>query len=327
MIIIEADKEEYARHRASGLCFSSVFFNDINSKKTDEVKYLLFKDNKYRFALPLGIQEKKARCPFSAPFGFLEPIKSTTSVECYDDAIKSLDLFLIDLGIVSMEFTLPPSFYDDGINLMANSLFRNSYTIKKIDLNYSYDLEKFNAESFNNLLPRNGRKNLNIALNSCLTLQTIKHSELSPETIASAYSIIAMNRESKGYPLRMTLQDLQNTSRGITCDVFIVLFNEIAIASAVVYHTTDVVAQVIYWGDANSYSSLKPINFLSYNLVNHYKRLGFKYLDIGPSSENSIPNYGLCDFKTSIGCSTSLKICMTKSYPVNKEDFFYHEKY
>lgn len=37
-----------------------------------------------------------------------------------------------------------------------------------------------------------------------------------------------------------------------------------------------------------------------------------KYLDIGPSTENSIPNYGLCDFKESIGCRRSLKYTMVK---------------
>ena len=30
-------------------------------------------------------------------------------------------------------------------------------------------------------------------------------------------------------------------------------------------------------------------------------------LDIGPSTENGIPNYGLCEFKESIGCSVTMK--------------------
>jgi len=37
-----------------------------------------------------------------------------------------------------------------------------------------------------------------------------------------------------------------------------------------------------------------------------------RYIDIGPSTENSIPNYGLCEFKESIGCDISPKYTFYK---------------
>lgn len=47
---------------------------------------------------------------------------------------------------------------------------------------------------------------------------------------------------------------------------------------------------------------------MAYKLQEYYFLKGKKYLDIGPSTDFSIPNYGLCNFKESIGCDISLKL-------------------
>jgi len=65
--------------------------------------------------------------------------------------------------------------------------------------------------------------------------------------------------------------------------------------------------QVIYWGDLPQFSEYKTMNFLSYNIFKHYKEAGIAMIDIGPSTEDSIPNYGLCEFKESIGCDINIK--------------------
>ena len=49
------------------------------------------------------------------------------------------------------------------------------------------------------------------------------------------------------------------------------------------------------------------MNFLSYNIFKHYKAIGVSIIDIGHSTEDSIPNQGLCEFKESIGCSIDLQ--------------------
>lgn len=51
------------------------------------------------------------------------------------------------------------------------------------------------------------------------------------------------------------------------------------------------------------------MNMLTYSLFQHYRKTGVRILDIGISTENGIPNFGLCEFKESIGCSVSLKYC------------------
>ena len=43
--------------------------------------------------------------------------------------------------------------------------------------------------------------------------------------------------------------------------------------------------------------------------IDHYN---FKNVDIGPSTENSEPNYGLCEFKEGIGCKIVPKYTFSK---------------
>lgn len=127
------------------------------------------------------------------------------------------------------------------------------------------------------------------------------------------YEIICKNRQSHGYPLRMSWQQVFDTTRIIKSDFFIVHDKlENPIASAIVFHIAKNIVQVIYWGDIHEYSNLKTMNFLSFSVFEHYKKQGILTVDLGPSTENSAPNYGLAEFKESIGCMINPKYTFTK---------------
>jgi lipid II:glycine glycyltransferase (peptidoglycan interpeptide bridge formation enzyme) len=97
-------------------------------------------------------------------------------------------------------------------------------------------------------------------------------------------------------------------------DFFTVNKEQTTIGAAVVFHVAPRIVQVVYWGDLPAYSEYKTMNFLSYSLFNYYQNQGIKIIDIGPSTENSIPNHGLCEFKESIGCDIAIKTVFTKSF-------------
>lgn len=117
-----------------------------------------------------------------------------------------------------------------------------------------------------------------------------------------AYDVIRRNREEHGYPLRMSLSDVEATIGIIPADFFLLRHEGEDVAAAQVFHVAEGIAQVIYWGDLRAYSSLRPMNYLAFRIFEHYSREGLRILDIGPSTEDGEPNYGLCDFKTGIGC-------------------------
>jgi lipid II:glycine glycyltransferase (peptidoglycan interpeptide bridge formation enzyme) len=106
----------------------------------------------------------------------------------------------------------------------------------------------------------------------------------------------------------MSWDQVLETTKVIPADFFRVETAEgTAIAAALVFKVAADVVQVIYWGDLPDYSELKTMNFLSYKLFGFYKEKGIGVIDIGPSTEDSVPNHGLCEFKESIGCNIQPK--------------------
>ena len=180
--------------------------------------------------------------------------------------------------------------------------------IECIDLNFHIDLEKVDENYLQNIA-YNARKNYNIGRREGLLFYKVNE----PEKIKQAYEIISENRKQRGYSLKMSFKDILNTIKIIDADFFMVADNaQNNIAAAIVFKATNKTVQVIYWGHLADFASSKPINFLSCKLFEHYKKEGIRYVDVGPSTIDSVPSYGLIEFKESIGCDISQKITFGK---------------
>lgn len=310
LVAVAVDVNEYSNKVKNTIAFQQAVFLELNKYKVDSLEYILInKGRSSRFALSFGIKDGVARCPFSSPCGYPISLKNNLSMKNYDEALNALEIFANERGWSEICFTLPPLFYlKEEITAWINSMYRAKYTVTAVDVNYAFDLAKVYTDEYPQIIQHNARKNLRIALDSGLEL--IKCSNESE--ITDAYEVIAENRASKGYPLRMSCQQVLETIKVVDHDVFLVRKENENIAAALVYMIYPDVAQVIYWGDCPGYSELKPINFLSYNLIQYYGKKRLRFLDIGISTEDSIPNYGLCDFKESIGCERDLKLIMSK---------------
>lgn len=285
--------------------FGSAAFNDLNKEKCDAVYYLLFKDRKYRLGLIAGIRNNELFSPFSAPFGGFSFLSSDIRLQAIDEALDLLKTWADEKKFASINITLPPSVYNESfIAKQTNCLFRKGYDIAKLDLNYSFSLDDFD-ENYPEHIWYNARKNFKIASNSGLTFMKCERDAEKNQ----AYEIILKNREARGFPLRMTWQQVDETIQIVPADFFIVENDQhIPIASAIIFHVNETAVQVIYWGDLPEFSGLKTMNFISFKVFEYYKKTAKRVVDIGPSTENSIPNYGLCEFKESIGCDINKKL-------------------
>lgn len=306
MDITEISKEEY-KNLVNGYLtvFEKPDFNDLNKAKCKEVLYLLFNDGKNRFGLIAGLKENGVlKIPFSASYSMFTDIRQNNRVIEYDLAVKSLIDFCKRKFIKEIYFTLPPEFYDETrVSTLENALFANNFTVDKIDLNFYYDLNDFD-EKYVEKCDIAARKNIKKALSSYLSFKKAKNIN----EIKLAYEIIRQNRQNKGYPLHMSEDDVLKTISIIDADFFIVRNNRNEmLASAQIFHVTKDIVMVVYWGNISGSEPYRPMNYLAYKIFEHYKNSEFKYVDIGPSTENSIPNFGLCDFKQSIGCKTNSK--------------------
>lgn len=303
MNVIELNPQDYKNIvRDPFSIFDSVSFSQLNSGKVEAVKYLTFNDGKNRFGIIAGIKEGVLRAPFSAPYACFSEIGKNNKVAAYSTVASTMLEYAKGLGLKKVRVTLPPSVYDeDHIAKLYNSFYNAGFRISGCDLNFQYSLGLFGDDYEMSIDPK-ARQKLRASFRSGLTFE-------KTQDIATAYEIIRQNRAAKNYPLWMSYENVLDTIKIIKTDFFVVYTNERkAVASAMVYEVTPDTVQIIYWANLPDTDELRPMNFMAYHIFAFYKNKGKTLIDIGPSTEYSIPNFGLCDFKQAIGCKTSSKI-------------------
>ena len=289
--------------------FNSPDFNVLNESRCDQLLFLVFKDTKNRLGLIAGIKGNELYSPFSAPFGGFSFVREDIGIAQIESAVEALMEYMAAKGYEAIHYTMPPLFYRQGFNnKLLNVLHRRNFSVAALDLNYEFDLQHL-TDAYEMNIWHNARKNLRISLK-----QDFEFIQCESEGMkAQAYAVIKENRSRKGYPLKMDWEQVKKTTEIIQADFFLVKKENELVAAAQIFHVAAGIVQVIYWGDIPDFASLKPMNFLAFQVFTHYKKLGFRFVDIGPSTENGQPNYGLCEFKESIGCSISPKFSFIKT--------------
>ena len=289
--------------------FNQTDFNKLNQGKCEKIFFLLPTEKSNKTGLIAGLKNGILCSPFSAPFGSYSSSKLRVGLGAIECTVDATEDFARRQNIKGIKHILPPLFYGKTfISKMINIFYRKNYETENCDLNHYYSLRNFD-ESYLSSLPRNGRKNLAIGLKSNLAFH--KCSGLKEEK--AAYSLIKENRKAKNFPLRMNFEEVKASATLLQADFFIVKEHHNNIASAIVFHVAPKIVQVIYWGDTPGFTEVKPMNFLSCKIFEYYSHQDIEYVDIGPSSEHSIPNYGLNEFKESIGCESSPKFTFFKN--------------
>jgi hypothetical protein len=309
MEIVNIKPKEYDQIFKDVPCFNKAAFNILNSGKCDEVFYMIFKDRKVRLGFIAGRQGKMLSSPFSAPFGGLSTLDSKINIPFIEEALDLIEDFCHIRNISKISITLPPLFYDEAfLTKVTHALYQKNWHLDQLDLNFFFNLDLMGSEDNTSFMSYSARKNLKSALKNPLIFSHGKNDE----DIRAAYEIIRINRETKGYPLRMTEQQIIDTSKILPVDSFFVYYNDEPVASALVYQVTKKIPQVVYWGDLADFSGYRPMNFLTYNLFNYFHGIGFKTLDVGTAMLDNMPNYGLCEFKESVGCKILPRCSFTK---------------
>ena len=121
------------------------------------------------------------------------------------------------------------------------------------------------------------------------------------------YDLICENRSKFGRPIYMTLDNILSTGEIWPVEFFKVESGKNIVASAIFYRNHNEICYAVYWGDNDEGRPLRAMDFLLLNLFVYYKEAGFRYMDLGISTENGIPNEGLLRFKESHEAISSLR--------------------
>lgn len=305
MEVIRISPEEYRQLFCSPrIVYDSVAFSQLNAHKCEALHCLLFADGgRPRLGLVAGERGGGLAAPFSAPFAALE-CNSDQRVEHVEEAVRLLASYASGFP-GGMRLRLPPLFYD--CSMISKTVCALSglqgLTDSYCDWNYHYPMERF--PQYEGWLSRQARNKHRHAMESDFRVEVF--SGRDEGGVRRCYDVIKANREWKGYPLRMTADEVVATVKIVPAEFLVMSLGGVDIAAAQVFFPCKDVAQVIYWGDRPGYEHLRPMNRLPYEL---FSRLAgrVRVVDIGPSSEDGVPNAGLCEFKESIGCVCTPKM-------------------
>lgn len=311
MDVLEVSPREYDLTFKKALCFNKADFNLLNANNCDELFFLFFRDTKIRMGIAGGVTNGHFKSPFSAPFGGFSVLDQKLNIKHIEESVEALESFCRNKNFKSIEITLPPLFYSTSIfTKITHVLYQKNWRLDQFDLNYFFNFSgTANAEDLKLKMSDSARNKLSNSQKYEFQFVSGKSSEMLME----AFEIIRINREAKGYPLKMSLNQMLKTSEVIPATSFLVKYNDSSIASAIVYKVNARIPLVVYWGDLSEYSNMRTMNFLTYKIFEHYFNKGCSILDVGTAMIDNIPNYGLCEFKESLGCSILPRTCFIKS--------------
>lgn len=282
--------------------FISEPFIELNKGKADRIVHLVPDTEKPDLGLVAGIRDGIIKSPFSAPSGGFHFRKENVYISEADRFAEDLKTFIVSEGLRGIEISLPPDIYNGSVNAkIVNSLLRNGFAGQTPDITNWVDLNAFSGM----FSQKNSKEYYRQAVRNQLTFHlTDKEGDKS-----EIYDLIAQNRKQFGRPIFMTLKDIVDTSRLWPTDFFKVLNrDEELVASAIFYRGHTEIAYALFWGDNEAGRPLRAMDFLAFSLWNFYKEKGFKYVDLGISTESGgIPNEGLLRFKESHEASSGLK--------------------
>ncbi len=281
--------------------FISDPFIELNKSKAERIIRLIGPDEKPAIGLVAGVKNGFIVSPFSAPFGGFHFKNETVYISEIDKFSIFLKDYIVSQGFQGIELTLPPDIYHASFNAKTvNTLLRNGYRSILPEITNWVNLLHFTGD----FSQRNSREYYRQAIRNGLAFELVTGSEEQEEI----YDLICQNRARFGRPIYMTINDVRETGQLWPIDFFKVTNPEKTIvASAIFYRSHPEISYALFWGDNEVGRPLRAMDFLAFNLWSYYKNLGYKFIDLGISTETGTPNEGLLRFKESHDSTSSLR--------------------
>lgn len=229
--------------------------------------------------------------PFSAPYALCS--KSRADIPVPVSALRAIARYVDAKTHGKWRIVLPPEFYAPALIRSAVEAFVALGHELFCDRNYAHPA----LAQMSSVARRNLRK-------------AEHHGSFTLVTDADAgavYDLIAEHHRQLGYEMAMTRDQVLATARAIPMDFFMVMDGEVPAAAAYYQHTAPHIVQMINWGDTAEARPLRVTNWMDHAISLYYADIGISIIDLGPGTHHGIPNEGLERFKTSLGCSISLK--------------------
>ena len=292
-------------HRSWMSLFNTASFFEFHSSHSNDFLSTLHSSNIpiARSTFFLG-NDHEYVSPKSATYGGFEfhPDTPPADIGLFIDANHE---HLLSLGARSVSIRLSPQFPSDD--------YANPYIYSKLSsIGYTltfHDLSQYipiSTSDFKHICNRASRRKIQRLLDTGFASE-----QLHSDSLHEVYSLIADNRKSKGYPISLTLHQLEQQFYKYID--FYKLFgvrsistNEL-VAAAICIVTKPSTLYVFYWGELPSFTHASPVSLLASEIYCYCQNNNYSMLDLGRSTVQGEANYGLLRFKSSLGATTVIQ--------------------
>jgi len=244
----------------------------------------------------------------NSTFGGVELI-TDCDVTCISKIIECIEDYVRFLGGRTIIARLAPL---NGQTIMCDWLV-NAYIVRGwsiVNADISHEMEIASRTEFEDIINRNRRRVIKKGLGKGFEFR-----RLSRDFASHVYTLIKRNRESKGYPMTMSYNDLdkQLTRFPDFYRLFGIYDNgNILIAAAVCVMIKESYMYVLYWGDDENRNEYSPVTLLAKGIYYTCIEDKISWLSVGRSTLKSFPNEGLVNFKESLGFKPIIQITVSK---------------
>ncbi|MFY7839476.1 MAG: hypothetical protein ACOVP7_04325 [Lacibacter sp.] len=276
-------------------------FVALNAGKVEQIICLANAAKKPDLGLLLGVRNNQLLSPFSAPFGGFHYRHEAIYAAETDLFLLAVKQFFEESTFEKLTITLPPDIYSSNMNAKFVSAFiRCGYVLEAADVTNYIPLREV-GEKYSE---RTARDYYAQAVKHELRFEQVK----TDEEIDVCYAIVKDNRSRMGRPIFMTANDLKQMQQLWPVDFFLVKDTAgVAVAAAIFYRGHGQIAQAVLWGDSETGRPLRAMDYMIFELCRFYKQMNYSFIDLGISTEKSVPNSGLLRFKETHESHTGIR--------------------
>jgi hypothetical protein len=269
--------------------------------------YILQKKKKRIVAgIHFHVLDSVASSPCRSPFGSIE---STTNLS--PDVLYHFFEFIESTfrsnGIEKIVIKNPPQIYNPALHvLVQNFLSTLQYHVVNAEVSAVFTVDV----PFHELLKGWEKKKRRQAVE-----QTLRMKHDTPDQLEEIYHFILARRRQKGYLSSMSLADLQKTVRSFPNRFLLTSVyqqNKMVAASISIKNSPDILYH-FYSDHIETDDPVNPTVFLIGELYQYSLDNKIALLDLGTSSLDGQPNFGLLNFKLRLGAKPSPKLTFAKT--------------
>lgn len=283
------------------------FFHSRGFLANQNVISFYILDNKMNVCeglMHIAIQEEIGYSPLRAPFGSLV-VNKTIAPSILNEFLEIIIDWCRENGLKALKIKHYPNCYDpEGSVLIQNALFNNGFLLTNSDIGQYIEVDPASQE-----FSRSAR----IKINKCKKAG-FRFERLRISKIREVFDLLKRCKDRKGYPTNMNLEELEDLVHRFPGHylIFGVTDDEKLISASICVVVNSEILYDFSHGHVWEYGKFSPVTLLVEGIINYCRQEKYQILDLGLSTENSVINNGLYDFKSRLGSRASLKFTYTR---------------